>query len=93
MAIGALEAVSELGLRVPEDISVMGYDDQELARYTHPPLSTLVLPNYEMGQRAAEALLDIAIHGKSLRAMTFKIDGPLVPRGSTTVPAGAEAEA
>ena len=38
----------------------MGYDDQELARYTHPPLSTLVLPNYEMGQRAAEALIDIA---------------------------------
>jgi LacI family transcriptional regulator len=86
MAIGALEAISELGLRVPEDISVMGYDDQELARYTHPPLSTLVLPNYEMGRRAAEALLDIAVHGKSLRAMTLKIDGPLVPRGSTAGP-------
>jgi LacI family transcriptional regulator len=92
MAIGALEAASELGLRVPEDISIMGYDDQELARYTHPPLSTLVLPNYEMGQRAAEALLDIAIHGKALRPMTFKIDGPLVPRGSTAVPAGPGAD-
>ena len=41
-----------VGLRVPEDISIMGYDDHELARYTHPPLSTLVLPNYEMGRRA-----------------------------------------
>ena len=39
-------------------------------------LSTLVLPNYEMGQRAAEALLDIAVHGKQLRPMTIKIDGP-----------------
>lgn len=87
MAIGALEAISELGLRVPEDISVMGYDDQELARYTHPPLSTLVLPNYEMGQRAAEALLDITVHGKAVRPMTFKIDGPLVPRSSTAAPA------
>lgn len=86
MAIGALEAASERGVRVPEELSVMGYDDQELARYTHPPLSTLVLPNYEMGQRAAEALIEIAVHGKPLRPMTIKIDGPLVPRASTAVP-------
>lgn len=91
MAIGAMEALSERGLRVPEDISVMGYDDQELARYTHPPLSTLVLPNYEMGQRAAEALLDITVHGKAIRPMTIKIDGPLVPRASTGRPAQATA--
>ena len=83
MAIGALEAASELGISVPDRLSVMGYDDQELARYTHPPLSTLVLPNYEMGQRAAEALIDIAVHGKALRPMTIKIDGPLVTRSST----------
>ncbi len=69
----------------------MGYDDQELARYTHPPLSTLVLPNYEMGQRAAEALIDIAVHGKMLRPMTIKIDGPLVARSSTSVLAAAHA--
>ena len=82
MAIGALEAASELGLRVPEEVSIMGYDDQELARYTHPPLSTLVLPNYEMGRRAVELLIDIAVHGKDMRPMTFKIDGPLVERAS-----------
>ena len=41
-------------LRVPQDLSVMGYDDQELARYTHPPLSTLVLSNYEMGQNVPD---------------------------------------
>lgn len=83
MAIGVLEAAYERGFRVPEDLSVMGYDDQELARYTHPPLSTLVLPNYEMGQRAAEILIDMAVHGKASRPMTIKIDGPLVPRGTT----------
>ena len=44
MAIGVMEAASEKGLRVPDDISVMGYDDQELARYTHPPLSTWSCP-------------------------------------------------
>ncbi len=63
MAIGALEAAAQLGLRVPEDISIMGYDDQELARYTNPPLSTLVLPNYEMGRRAVDLLIDISRHG------------------------------
>jgi LacI family transcriptional regulator len=82
IAIGALEAVTELGLKVPDDISVMGYDDQELARYTHPPLTTLVLPNYEMGRRAAELLIDLAVHRKPLKPMVLKIDGPLVERAS-----------
>lgn len=86
MAIGMMEAAQEKGLRVPDDLSVMGYDDQELARYTHPPLSTLVLPNYEMGQKAAEILIDMAIHGKPARAMTIKVDGPLVVRGTTAPP-------
>ena len=82
MALGALEAASELGLRVPVDVSIMGYDDQELSRYTHPPLTTLVLPNYEMGRRAAELLIDLAVHSKTIRPMTIKIDGPLVERQS-----------
>jgi LacI family transcriptional regulator len=86
MAIGVMEAAAEKGLAVPEQLSVMGYDDQELARYTHPPLSTLVLPNYEMGQKAAEMLIDMAVHGKAVRPMTMKVDGPLVIRNSTARP-------
>ena len=82
MAMGAMEAASEMGLRVPQDVSIMGYDDQELARYTHPPLSTLSLPNYEMGRRATDLLIDLAVHNKPIRPLTFKIDGPLVERGS-----------
>ena len=82
MAMGALEAAGSMGLRVPEDLSVMGYDDQELARYTHPPLSTLVLPNYEMGRKATEVLIDLAIHKKASRPMTLEIDGPLIERYS-----------
>jgi len=83
MAIGVMEAAAEKGFAVPSQLSVMGYDDQELARYTHPPLSTLVLPNYEMGQKAAEMLIDMAVHGKILKPMTLKVDGPLVIRSST----------
>jgi LacI family transcriptional regulator len=86
MAVGALEAAQEMGFKVPDDLTIMGYDDQELARYTHPPLTTLVLPNYEMGQRAAEALLDMTVHGKKMKPMTIKIDGPLVLRATTAKP-------
>jgi LacI family transcriptional regulator len=82
MAMGALDAADKLGLRVPEDFSVMGYDDQELARYTHPPLSTLVLPNYEMGRKATELLIDLAVHKKAPRPTKLEIDGPLIERYS-----------
>jgi LacI family transcriptional regulator len=88
MALGALEAIKQRGLRVPEDVSVMGYDDQEISRHTHPPLSTLVLPSYEMGQVAVEQLLRLArspsVQGslERPRRLLTKIDGPLVLRDS-----------
>jgi len=82
MAMGALDAADQMGLRVPEELSVMGYDDQELARHTRPPLSTVVLPNYEMGRKAAELLIDLAIHDRAARPATFEIDGPLIERYS-----------
>ncbi|WP_176055768.1 substrate-binding domain-containing protein, partial [Paraburkholderia caribensis] len=56
-AIGAIEALKQLGLRVPEDVSVMGYDDQEIARHTHPPLTTVVLHNYALGRCAVVMFL------------------------------------
>jgi LacI family transcriptional regulator len=86
MGVGAVEAVLEMGLRVPDDVSVMGYDDHELSRYTHPPLSSLVLPNYDMGRRAAEMLIDMAVHGKRPVSRLVKIDGPLVERQSVAPP-------
>lgn len=89
MALGALEALKQLGLRVPQDVSVMGYDDQEISRHTHPPLTTLVLPSYEMGQAAVELLLKLAgstgAAGAARRLLT-KIDGPLVLRESVAPP-------
>jgi LacI family transcriptional regulator len=82
MALGAMEAAAEMGLSVPQDLSIMGYDDQELARYTHPPLTTLVLPNYEMGRHAAEILIDTVQSGRPSRSGLIKVDGPVVERGS-----------
>jgi LacI family transcriptional regulator len=85
MALGAMEALAQLGLKVPEDVSVMGYDDQEISRHTHPPLTTMVLPNYEMGRAAVEALLvaaDTPAPQRAGRRNLIKIDCPLVVRQS-----------
>jgi LacI family transcriptional regulator len=82
MAMGALEALAELGIRVPDDVSVIGYDDQEMARYSRPPLSSCILPNYEMGRWAADTLIGLAQGQGARRPVQLKIDGPLVPRDS-----------
>ena len=60
MAVGCYEALHELGLRIPDDVAVMGYDDREIAQHLHPPLTTVLLPHFEMGSIAAEMLLDAA---------------------------------
>jgi LacI family transcriptional regulator len=57
MAFGALRALMEAGLKVPEDISVMGFDDLELASVITPPLTTVRQPKYEIGQAAVQILL------------------------------------
>ncbi|OYU92561.1 MAG: LacI family transcriptional regulator [Burkholderiales bacterium PBB5] len=83
MALGALEALKQLGKRVPDDVALIGYDDQEISRHTHPPLTTMVLPNYEMGRAAVEALLALVQRHEgepSSRRQLLKIDCPLVER-------------
>lgn len=81
MAVGCLDALKELGLRVPEDVSVIGFDDREIAQFTRPPLTTLVLPHYEMGEIAAELLIDAA-SGLQAGPTQIKVECPLVERES-----------
>lgn len=57
MAIGAIKAARDAGLRVPEDLSVIGFDDISFAAFTHPPLTTIRQPRREFGQAAVAALL------------------------------------
>jgi LacI family transcriptional regulator len=83
MAVGCYEALKELGLRIPDDVAVMGYDDREIARHLHPPLTTVLLPHLEMGTIAAENLLDMtATTRPSGRPMQIKVECPLVERES-----------
>lgn len=57
IAFGAIRAIFEAGLRVPDDISVLGFDNVELASIIRPPLTTIHQPKYEMGRAAVEVLL------------------------------------
>ena len=57
MALGALRALRDKGLRVPEDVALMGFDDIPLASHTIPSLSTVSQPKFDMGKTAAEKLL------------------------------------
>ncbi|GCE23985.1 substrate-binding domain-containing protein [Dictyobacter kobayashii] len=59
MAFGALSAAVECGLRVPEDVAVVGYDDISLSALSQPPLTTVRQPLYEMGKRSIELLLNL----------------------------------
>jgi len=58
MAVGALGAFHDAGLRVPEDVALAGFDDIPLARYLTPPLTTVHVDMLRLGQRAVERLLD-----------------------------------
>jgi LacI family transcriptional regulator len=85
MAIGALDAARERNLLVPRDLSVVGYDDQDIARYTHPPLTTVLLPNYEMGRWAADSLIAQCRANQTSKAV-IKMECPLVARDSVAPP-------
>lgn len=83
MAIGAYEAIKSRGLRIPEDISIVGFDDEFFASGMTPPLTTLVLPHEEMGRWAVARLLD-ANHAEDAQRKhrTTKIECPIVMRES-----------
>lgn len=85
MAYGALRACWESGLNVPGDVSVMGFDDLPLSRFTHPPLSTVRQPVEEIGYAAAKCATLLAKgHGAGLKSETFKTE--LCERASAAAP-------
>jgi len=81
MAVGCYQALGELGLKIPDDVAVMGYDDREIAQHLHPPLTTVLLPHFEMGSIAAEWLID-GEAGTDARPRQIKVECPIVMRKS-----------
>jgi LacI family transcriptional regulator len=81
-AIGAIWAFREEGLRVPEDVSVVGFDDIPVAAYTHPGLTTIRQPLQQMGQIAAKTVID-QIEGKAEYVSEIVVKPELIVRAST----------
>jgi DNA-binding LacI/PurR family transcriptional regulator len=67
LALGVISAVRREGLRVPEDMSVVGFDGISIGRLTDPKLTTIEMPDASMGVTAASLLLDIAENGAAPR--------------------------
>ncbi len=87
MAIGCYEALKERGFGIPRDVSVVGYDDREVAQFMRPPLTTVVLPHFEMGIQAAATLIDGQVRSEG-RQPQIKVECPLVDRESVGPPKG-----
>ncbi|MGW1888741.1 LacI family DNA-binding transcriptional regulator [Streptomyces sp. NPDC002004] len=92
MALGAIRAARQRGLEVPDDISVVGFDDSPLIAFTDPPLTTIRKPVPAMGQAAVRTLLE-AIGGTPAPPSEFVFMPELVVRGSTASAPGDRARA
>lgn len=86
IALGALLAIREAGLRCPQDISIMGFDDLDLAEMTNPALSSVSQSGYQLGTTAARILLD-RIQGDTGPAKHFVLETSLKLRDSIAPPA------
>ncbi|HET7581022.1 MAG TPA: substrate-binding domain-containing protein [Bacillales bacterium] len=87
MACGAIVQALKMGFRVPEEFSVMGYDNVKMARMIHPSLTTLAQPLYDMGQKAANLLfqfIQCPDDKKQDLCKTFYMDHQIVERESVS---------
>lgn len=92
VALGVLLACGQLGLRVPHDVSIVGYDDDEpLARTSVPGLTTVALPHREMGEKAIELLCrDLDRGVNTTHEETIMVECPVVLRDSVAAPPAME---
>jgi DNA-binding LacI/PurR family transcriptional regulator len=82
LAIGAIKALKEVGISVPDDVSVMGYNDEVICAFSDPSLTTVKQPKKLMGETAANLLLDI-IERKKIENMNIVLKTEIIERKST----------
>ena len=85
MTLGALDAIRERGLKIPDDISIIGFDDMPWANLLQPPLTAIAQPTYELGKRAAEMLLG-RLKERDKPVTHEHLETRLIVRGSTSQP-------
>jgi len=81
IAVGALDALHQLGARVPDDVALVGFDNRHFSQYQRPPLTTIKLPLVEMGRLAGQLLLSAILDGKSDHSL-HRIPCELIQRQS-----------
>lgn len=82
VALGAILAIKEAGLRIPDDIAVVGFDDIPLAEYYDPPLTTVRLPAFGLGWAGGERLIRL-IQGEGLNDVSLLLESTLITRKSS----------
>jgi LacI family repressor for deo operon, udp, cdd, tsx, nupC, and nupG len=82
MAIGVIQAAKRRGRRIPDDLSVIGFDDIQFAGYTDPPLTTVAQPMREIGEGTVRLLLEI-LDGNETAPVSITLPHTLIVRGST----------
>jgi LacI family repressor for deo operon, udp, cdd, tsx, nupC, and nupG len=88
MAMGAIEAIRQRGLRCPEDVSLVGFDDIRFAQYLHPQLTTVSQPKEQIGHEVVRLLLDI-LSDRASTLQNVTLPHRLIVRASTAPPAQA----
>ncbi|HCE2244738.1 TPA: substrate-binding domain-containing protein [Vibrio parahaemolyticus] len=83
MAMGVINAANELGIKVPDALSIIGYDDIHIAKFMSPSLTTIHQPKYRLGQAAVETLVR-RLDDKSNEAQVVQLEPTLVVRNSVT---------
>jgi LacI family transcriptional regulator len=87
LAAGAIKACRQRGIAIPDDLSVIGFDNLELAEYMSPPLTTIAIPAETMGERAAEFLL--ADRGERQLRARVELETQLIVRRTSAPPLGS----
>jgi DNA-binding LacI/PurR family transcriptional regulator len=85
LALGAMAAVREAGLKIPDDISLAGFDDVDVSAYFNPPLTTIRVPAYEIGLMAMKILLEM-VNDPTMPVQQYCMETSLVVRGSCSAP-------
>lgn len=82
MALGALSLAKRRGMKIPDDLSIMGFDNISMAEFCDPPLTTVAQPRFEIGREAMHLLLD-QLNGQNVSSGSRLLDCKLIIRGST----------
>jgi LacI family transcriptional regulator len=90
MVLGAIRAIRERNLRIPEDISIVGFDDIPEAAFMSPPLTTIRQPAFDRGKKAANLIINMLDQKMTVKSVTFRVE--LVIRNSTSVPIEANSQ-